>query len=56
MTTFQHQNTHQFQHLLHLMLHPQMTKDVHYLVQNTRISSTQIYLKLNQELLGVQFM
>ena len=45
--------THQFQYLTHLLLHQQMEKGVHYLVQYTRRSSIQIDLKLNQELLGM---
>ena len=56
MVTFKHQTTHQFQHLLHLLLHQQMTKDVNYLVQYMRRLSIQICLKLGQELLGVQVM
>ena len=56
MVTFQHQTTHQFQHLLHLMLHPQMTKYVHYLVQYIRISSIHIYLNIDQQWLYVQVM
>ena len=37
MVTFKHQTTHQFQHRIQLLLHPQMIKDVNYLVQYTRI-------------------
>ena len=56
MLTFQNKKTHQFQRLLHLLLHQKMTKNVHYLVQYTRRSSIHIYLKLNQDLLGFQLM
>ena len=56
MVKFKHQTTLQFQHSLHVMLHQQMTKGVHYFVQYTRRQSIQIYLKLNKELLGAQVM
>ena len=32
MVNFQHQTTNQFQHWLHIMLHQQRKKGVHYLV------------------------
>ena len=53
--TFKHQKARQFHHLLHLLLYQQITKDVPYLAQYMRISF-QFYLKLDQELLGVQVM
>ena len=56
MVTFQHQTTHHFQHLLHLLSHQQMMKDVNYLVQYMRRSSIKIYITLYQYLLGVQVM
>ena len=54
MVTFQHTKTHQ--NWLQLLLYQKMTKDVHYLVQWMRRSSTHIYLKLNQNLLNMLVM
>ena len=48
MVTFEHKTTHQFQHLLHLLLHQQMIKDVKYIVQYIGRSIIQIDLKTNQ--------
>ena len=52
--TFQHQTTHQLQHLIHVLLHQQTAKGVQYLIQYTRRKSIQIHLKLNQELVSMQ--
>ena len=54
MVTFQHQEKNQFKHWLHLLLHQQMMKYVHYLVQYMSRQSIQIHLQLNKEILVVQ--